>query len=844
MKIFVFRFVLLITFLFNSIILYSVPKKLDQVIQGDLEVIFKTPPEYAKPGVLWMWMGTSISKKGITKDLEALKEAGFGRVTMFHVADVLMPWAATIEKSPTPDMVAFTDASWQMVRFAALEAKRLGLDFGIHNCPGYESSGGKWITPEKSMQMLCFSETLLYGGKRLNIQLPKPRVSLEARHNDFFFPMYNPETKKVEIPIVNERETYYKDVLVLAAPADGIVSVSNIIDLTDKMSLDGSISMDLPIGKWKIYRFGHTTKGISVQPAQWEAAGFECDKMNREAISFHMDYVIGELQSHMGDLIGNGISHLHFDSYEAGTPTWTPKMREEFRKYRNYDLDPFLLTFAGRIVESEEVTNKFKDDFSNTIKDLYRDVYFTVIKEKLKNAKLDFLCEPYGGAGVWRQHEVIPLVDRVMTEFWTNEGKYYPIQTEETVAALRLSGQNLLEAEAFTGRPQFSSWCEYPAWLKSIGDEAYCKGINRMVLHRFTHQPWDDKYKPGNAFGQHGTHFDRTQTWWKPGTAFFKYMHRCQALLLWGKYASLDSDFEIVEMDSANIQSIRRSDGKNTDVFFVANIDRIPHEVICSFAIDNRRPELWDPVTGEMRSLDNFKFENGRVLVPLKFEESQSFFIVFRRNCKDSKGGELKTYKNFPSKRLVLDLSRDWSVTFDSQWGGPNEILQFSDLVDWTDSEISGIKYYSGTASYVKKFDFDFTESAKHVILGLGTVNYIAEVRLNGVDLGVVWCAPWEIKIPKKLFKSRNNILEIKVTNVWSNRLVGDDLEPEDCIWEHPVYVTPKDEDRYLKEFPDWFLKNESRPSKGRYCFTVWDYSSKKLMPSGLLGPVTLNVKY
>jgi len=68
--------------------------------------------------------------------------------------------------------------------------------------------------------------------------------------------------------------------------------------------------------------------------------------------------------------------------------------------------------------------------------------------------------------------------------------------------------------------------------------------------------------------------------------------------------------------------------------------------------------------------------------------------------------------------------------------------------------------------------------------------------------------------------------------------LIGDDLEPDDCEWAHPL--PPYEKDSYLKEFPDWFLQGKPRPSKGRFCFTVWNYSTKTLMPSGLLGPVRI----
>jgi hypothetical protein len=493
-------------------------------LKNDPAEVFVNPPESAKPGVLWMWMGSNLSKKGITRDLEALKEAGFNRTTMFSLADVATPWAGEIGKSPTPELISWTEPWWKMVRFAAEESKRLGMDFGMFNGAGYESSGGVWITPEQSMQEICWSQKKVSGNKHINIILDRAQVD---PHSDGPYPVYNPKTGLVEKPVIEGRKTYYKDIAVLALPATGDVELSSVINLTDKMQPNGQIEWDAPEGEWIIYRFGHTTMGTIIQPAQWAATGLECDKMSQEAVDFHLDHVINEIQKHVGDLIGTGFTHVHFDSYEAGYPTWTPKMQKEFSDRRGYDMTPYLAAFAGRKIGSVKDSVKFAEDFDATVKDLYRDVYYTTISKKMTAAHLAFLCEPYGGP--WRQEEIMPLVHKVMTEFWTHDGNYSPVELDPTVAALRKAGKNIVEAEAFTGDPNDSKWDETPEWLKPIGDEAFCAGVNRFVLHRFVEQPWDERYKPGATMGQWGTHFDRTQTWWKPGQAMVKYWTRCQA---------------------------------------------------------------------------------------------------------------------------------------------------------------------------------------------------------------------------------------------------------------------------------------------------------------------------
>ena len=778
---------------------------------GDPEKDFRSPPESAKPGVLWMWMGNNLSQQGITRDLEALKDAGFNRTTMFSLADTTTPWAGEIENSPTPEMISWTEPWWKLVRHAAMESKRLAMDFGMFNGPGYESSGGPWITPELSMQEVCFSQTPASGPAKIALNLPQPTVGPRAVQT---YPVFNPETGKVENPETPARNTFYRDIAVLAMPAEGVVAKDQVIDLT------GKTEWDAPHGKWIIYRFGHTTMGTLIQPAQWKAIGLECDKMSPEAVKFHMNHVIREIQSHLGDLIGTGFTHVHLDSYEAGVPGWTPRMREEFSTRRGYDLTPFLATLAKRTVGSEEETKKFQADFLDTIKDLYRDVYFTTVQQTIREANLTFLCEPYGGP--WRQDEILPKIDRVMTEFWTNEGRYAPFEVDPTIAALRKSGQNIVEAEAFTGLPGDSQWTETPAWLKPIGDAAYCAGINRFILHRFTQQPWDARYKPGATMGCWGTHFDRTQTWWEPGKALVRYWQRCQALLQWGKIAPLDFSAEELPVTAIH----RRGD--RADLWFVANPERTSGEARCVFRVTGMQPELWNPVTGEMRDLPEFKITNGQTELTLKFGAAQSFFVVFR------KAGNPTPGSNFPALARIAEISGHWEVRFDPKWGGPASVI-FDKLADWTSHPEPGIRYYSGTAIYQKTFD-----GASGNRLDLGVVNHIARVRINGRDLGVVWTAPWNVGIPTGLLKPTGNQLEIEVTNVWANRLIGDEQEPADCEWSPGHHF--KGQGGFLKRFPDWFVENKPRPSQGRYCFTTWNYFTQQspLVPSGLVGPITL----
>ena len=175
-----------------------------------------------------------------------------------------------------------------------------------------------------------------------------------------------------------------------------------------------------------------------------------------------------------------------------------------------------------------------------------------------------------------------------------------------------------------------------------------------------------------------------------------------------------------------------------------------------------------------------------------------------------------------------------WDVAFDPKWGGPAKIV-FNKLDDWSLRPEDGIKFYSGIASYTKTFDLP-ADSAKRsagsdrLWLDLGTVKNIAAVRLNGRDLGVVWCDPWRVEITSAV-KARGNRLEIRVANLWPNRLIGDEREPPDAEYARGGN---------LARWPDWMLEGKPRPSARRLTFSTWKHYDKDspLLPSGLLGPM------
>ncbi len=255
------------------------------------------------------------------------------------------------------------------------------------------------------------------------------------------------------------------------------------------------------------------------------------------------------------------------------------------------------------------------------------------------------------------------------------------------------------------------------------------------------------------------------------------------------------------------------------DVYFLSNKTSAPIKAECRFRVGQGSPQLWDPVTGERRPLPQSTRADGVTAIPMEFDAFQSFFVVI-----GGKDGAPVTQgaPNFPAMKPLQEIGGPWEVVFDPKLGGPEKIT-FDALQDWATRPEPGIKYYSGVATYRKTFSGTRFEKGK-TWLDLGVVHDMARVRLNGQDLGVVWCAPWRVEISGAL-RTGENRLEIEVVNRWANRMIGD--------------KQPGDADVRTVEFAPGLLGGQHFKA-GRFTFSTSDPYRREspLLPSGLLGPV------
>ena len=249
--------------------------------------------------------------------------------------------------------------------------------------------------------------------------------------------------------------------------------------------------------------------------------------------------------------------------------------------------------------------------------------------------------------------------------------------------------------------------------------------------------------------------------------------------LVWGKPArqalnelDVPPDFEHQGLsDAGTLDWIHRTMSDGTEIYFVASRWETPESIACTFRVSGKQPELWNPITGERRNATAFRQENERTMVPLEFGPCGSTFVIFRKAIGPKVNGA--TASNYPKITPRLELSGAWDVSFDPKWGGPAKI-RFDELTDWTKHADKGIKFYSGTAIYRKTFTLPATpDKDRQLLFDLGEVREVAEVRVNGKDLGVVWTKPARVNITSAV-KVGVNELEVTVVNLWPNRLIGD----------------------------------------------------------------------
>jgi hypothetical protein len=897
-----------------------------------LDQSFRNVPDEAKPWVYWWWVNGNVDEKTITRDLDAMKQAGIGGLLMFDARGY-----HDDHIGPVPVKMEFMGAEWRkMLKFAIEKAGTLGLEVSVNlsSCAGalkgpWEVGGANFASPTNDVpKKLVWTATEIKGPK-------------------FTFELKKPEGRQFwDIGVIGVRHddapAKLSDKWQDAMPKPGSQPVvTEVVDLTSRVDKQARLTVDVPKGRWTLLRFGYMTMDGDPAHAGQLVTAHDVDVLDPDAVERHFNRMAKPIMEDAGELAGKTLTHFYSVSWEGAIPTWTRTFEQEFVRRRGYPVRTWLPALAGFTIKKSDESERFLRDYYKTLGECFRDNFYGKMQALCAKAGLKWHAE---SGGPWNRKLVafaeadqlsfLGRTDMPQGEFWFtgDPAKRRQDMNRPQAMAAHIYGKKLAATEAFTHMVQH--WSAHPAALKPFGDLAFCDGVNHFIWHTFTASPAEFG-KPGIEYFA-GTHLNPNVTWFPQARAFLDYLARCQFMLRqgnpvvdvavytgdkpyqhWGRgtnwseratlqlprglnydlvttevlvdrmYASgggglycapgITNRLMVVDLDEeaispfalrkisslrgsvsvvlgtrkpqralglANypqsdkaVQSIadtlwakpssfaeamdarrllpdfegpfdwtHRRDG-NTDIYFVAGKGTAD----CTFRVFEKKPELWDPVTGRITAAPTWRFTyDERTAVTLTLPENGSVFVVFRSADQPRQSAP-------PPPPVEMALNGSWRVSFESGRGAPSSV-EFEKLIAWDKHPDDDIKHFSGTATYRKTFELTKEQVKKSIRLCLGEVKCIAEVRLNGKDFGVVWTDPWSVELNGAV-KAGKNELEIEVTNTWVNRLIGDAGLPEN------KRIT-KTNVRFLPE-----------PAKRSF----QGFSPKDpLMPSGLIGPVRL----
>ncbi len=486
--------------------------------QTPLEKGFAKPPASAKPSVYWWWLFNRVDKAGITRDLEQFKAKGIGQVNLICTGGYAGDRAML--------GVKFLGQEWrELFRHAVKEVKRLNLEMGFNMAGGW-SLMGPWVTQDNAMKKVTQSELKLKGPMKFSGNLPEPETV----------------------------DGYYRDIRVQAFRTQDKstpIDTKDIVDISDRWRADRNFQWDVPAGDWTILRTGYTLTG-----SKWYSypagdtflggEGYQVDYMNPISIDNYFNY-LGKIVLGEAKKAGGRLKYLWTDSWEAGKLTWTQEFQAEFRKYRGYDLTPYLPVLNGLTVGSTEASSRFKADFDRTIADCLAENYYGQFAKLCHDNGVGMRSEAAGPGDNPPMDALRNLgrCDVPAGEFWVNghfgasggwnSNPGLRSNLKEVSSAGHIYGKGIVQAEAFTQQEaDRTHWSLGPADLKPYGDNAYCEGINYFMLHQATCQLSTDG-KPGYEFCA-GQHWNPSITWWDQSAAVFGYFGRCQYMLQQGLF--------------------------------------------------------------------------------------------------------------------------------------------------------------------------------------------------------------------------------------------------------------------------------------------------------------------
>ncbi len=606
---------------------------------GTMEQKFRDIPESQPLAVYWYWVAGNMSKEGVVKDLEAMKEVGINRVQIGMIGEG--------QGIPQGPVRMFTDEWWDILHTMFKRAGELDIEVGLFNCPGWSQSGGPWVKPSQAMRYLGYVKDTLTGPatytarlqevgenaqevKVLAYPLIEPSAvfkatgdvsrqkeitlkagekgtvrtvtvipsgkagatsaelfvreggklrSIEKFTVDRGNPAINvgfapfapvvisvPDTEGDEFVLKVDKEGVIGNVVLSDIPAveryaekslakmwqtphpmwDAYiwrdqaescpclsVQPDAVQDISSCMAADGTLTWNVPKGKWVVMRTAMLPTGSKDSPAPKEGEGLETDKMSKKHIRAHFDNYLGVILKKIPAEDRKTFRIVVEDSYETGGQNWTDDLIPDFKKAYGYDPVPYIPVLSGVVVGSRDMSDRFLWDLRRLVADQVSYNYVGGLREVSNEHGLTTWLENYGHWGFPGEFlQYGGQSDEIGGEFWSF-GDLGDIENRVASSCGHIYGKQRVWAESFTcGGPDFS---QYPGQMKQRGDRFFTEGINASLMHLYIQQP-DDRVPGINAW--FGNEFNRNNTWFSHMDVFGQYLKRCNYMLQQGRYVA------------------------------------------------------------------------------------------------------------------------------------------------------------------------------------------------------------------------------------------------------------------------------------------------------------------
>ncbi len=483
----------------------------------DLEQGFRQPRDEDKPWAYWWWLKGNVTEASITRDLEAMKQAGFGGLLHFDVRGYHE------DHVPPPESrMEFMSPPWrQLLKHAIAESSRLGLEMSVNLSSSAGALKGPWDVGGDAPKRLMWTAVELQGPRRWTGTLRRPAAR----------PFW--------------------DVAVLAVrhePSPDIDSVGRLpgalagCPAEDRREGSGPRGggSERPRGCPGAALVGRARRPLDADPFRQRddgrariRCGYPGRRRGDKALRAHGPGLLEDA----GPAAGKTLTHFYSVSWEGATPLWTPGIDDQFARRRGYRPRPYLPVLAGWTVQDRDVSARFLRDYLTTLGDLFMDNFYGTLRQLCHRAGLSWHSE---SGGPWdRSLPTFTYADQLaflgrndmpQGEFWfrpVGQSLNRPIAMAATS-----TGGPARPPKSFTHMVQH--WSADPSSLKPRADAAFCDGINHLIWHTFT-SSLAEFGQPGSEYFA-GTHLNPNVTWWNEAGSLLQYLARCQFLLRQGQF--------------------------------------------------------------------------------------------------------------------------------------------------------------------------------------------------------------------------------------------------------------------------------------------------------------------